>query len=338
MRVFFKVVAAGVALLFILTAVPSLILFNLDRKAFNAETYQAAFAKADFYERLPSVMAESLLSSAAQQENFPIVMRGMSAAAWENFFRALLPQTSFQQMGDEALNSIFAYLNLQSNSASFSLAPLKQSMAGEAGTQAVLSLLAELPNCTLEQIGQMTLGLLSSSEIQFCNPPAEMLPLLTPIIQGQMQMTAQFLPDQYTLIDAPPADDPRASLQKARLAMRLSPILPLGLLLVMTLMAVNSLKSWLRWWGVPLLASGGTAVLIAIGGGSVLVGNLLQRVLLNGSSRVLPDILLDYAGVLPQALAKTLLAPVLWQGIVFFSLGAAMLAGSMFVREKSGDQ
>lgn len=333
MRVFLKTLAALTAALFILTAVISLILFNFDRKAFTAATYQKAFANADFYNQLPAIMANTILTSSAQKDGFPIVMRGMSETAWENFFRALLPQEMLKAMGDEVLNSIFAYINMQSNTAVLSLVPLKESMVGEAGVQAAISLLAELPDCTLEQIGQMTLGVLSSSEIQFCNPPAEMLPILIPIIQGQMQVTAQFLPDQYTLISIPAARDPRVPLQRARLGMRLSPILPLGLLFLMTLMAVNSLKSWLKWWGIPLLITGLILALTGLLGGPI-VGNVIQRLLNNGGAGMLPAILMDHAGNLAQAMVKTLLVPVLWQGGVLFLIGVLMLIGGLLVREK----
>ena len=228
MNVFKKILAAVFATLFVITSILALILFNFDRKAFTAETYQKAFANANFYDQLPAIMAEAMVSSTANQDQLPVVMRGMSSQAWEAFFRTLLPQNILKSMGDDAVNSIFSYWNMQSNSAEISLMPLKAGMVSDAGVQAVFTLLKTQPDCTLRQIGQMTIDLLSKSEIQFCNPSEDLYPMLTPVIQGQMQMTVLAIPDDFTLISAPPENDPREKLQSARVLMRLSPIVPLG--------------------------------------------------------------------------------------------------------------
>ncbi|MDO9300289.1 MAG: hypothetical protein Q7T89_02860, partial [Anaerolineales bacterium] len=123
-----KIIGIIFAILFVITAVPALILFNFDRKAFTAQTHQKAFANANFYDQLPALMAESMLSSTTNTSQLPVVMRGMSQQAWEAYFRAMLPQETLKAMGDETLNSIFAYLNLQTNSVQISLIPLKASM------------------------------------------------------------------------------------------------------------------------------------------------------------------------------------------------------------------
>ena len=328
-----KTLAAIFAVLFIITAVTALIFFNFDRKAFTAETYQKGFANANFYDRLPAMMAETMVTTSTNQEQFPIVMRGMSTQAWDAFFRTLLPQDVLKAMGDDALNSTFAYLNMQANSAQVSLTPLKTAMVSDAGVQAVLTILKTQPDCTLQQIGQMTIDLLSNSQIQFCNPPQEMAPFLTPVIQSQMQMVSLAIPDQFVLISAPPANDPRQKLQDGRLLMRLSPIVPLGLLLLMTLLAVNSLKSWLNWWGTPFLITGGLACLMGLSGAPV-VGVVFQRILVNQMPAILPPLLLDYAGELASAMVKALLNPVLLQGFVLALIGLVMVVGALFVKAR----
>ncbi|MBK8418508.1 hypothetical protein [Candidatus Villigracilis saccharophilus] len=328
-----KTLAAIFAVLFIITAVAALIFFNFDRKAFTAETYQKGFANANFYDRLPAMMAETMVTTSTNQEQFPLVMRGMSTQAWDAFFRTLLPQDVLNAMADDALNSTFAYLNMQADSAQVSLTPLKTAMVSDAGVQAVLTILKTQPDCTLQQIGQMTIDLLSNSQIQFCNPPQEMTPFLTPVIQSQMQMVSLAIPDQFALISAPPANDPRQKLQDARLLMRLSPIVPLGLLLLMTLLAVNSLKSWLNWWGIPFLITGGLASLMGLSGAPV-VGVVFQRILVNRMPAILPPILLDYTGELASSMVKALLNPVLLQGLVLAVIGLVMVVGAFFVKAR----
>jgi hypothetical protein len=329
-----KILGILFAILFIATAVPALIFFNFDRRAFTAETYQKAFANADFYNKLPVVMAEAMLSASTDQSKLPVVMRGMSQNAWEEFFRTMLPQETLKVMGDEILNSTFAYLNMQTNSVQLSLVPLKASMVSDSGVQAVFKLLNAQPDCTFEQMAQMAMDLLTKSEMQFCKPPAELYPMLTPAIQGQMQFATLAVPNQLTLISSPPENDPRVKLQTARMAMRLSPILPLAFLLLMTIFTVNSLKSWLNWWGIPFLIIGVIASLMSLGGAPIF-GAILQRILVSRMPAFLPTILLDYTSDLASAMLQALLNPVLWQGLEIAFIGLIMAAGSYFIKGNS---
>ncbi len=274
-------------------------------------------------------MAESMLSSTTDTSQLPVVMRGMSQQAWEAYFRAMLPQETLKAMGDETLNSIFAYLNLQTNSVQISLIPLKASMVSDTGVQAVFTLLDTQPDCTLEQIAQMTFNLFNNNEIQFCKPPAELTTLLTPMIQGQMQFATQAIPDQLDLISAPPENDPRQALQSARMIMKLSPILPLAFLLLVTIAVVNSLKSWLNWWGVPLFVTGLLAMLMGLGGAPIF-GAMLQGILANG----LPSVMLGFANDLTSAMLQALLIPVLWQGLGIAVIGFGMAGVSYLTKHQ----
>jgi hypothetical protein len=323
-------------ILFISTAVPALVFFNFDRRAFTAETYQQAFARSDFYNKLPASMAESMLASTTDTSQMPIVMRGMSQEAWEGYFRAMLPPETLKTLGDETLTSVLAYLDHQTDSVQVSLVPLKTSMASEAGVRAVFALLATQPACTLEQIAQATMNLLNSNEIQFCNPPAELVPMLTPMIQGQMQAAAFAIPDQLTLLSAPPQNDPRDKLQTARLAMRLSPILPLGFLFLMTIFTVNSLRSWLNWWGIPLFITGGLTAFLGLVGASVF-GTIFQELLASTLrvSSFLPALLLDSAHALATAMLQALFLPILWQGLGIAFIGFGMAVAGYFIKTRN---
>jgi len=326
-----KILAAIFAVLFIVTAIPALILFNFERRAFTVETYQKAFANADFYDQLPAIMAETMISSTTNKAQIPLVMRGLDANVWEAFFRTLLPQDVLKALGDEALNSVFAYWNMETNSAQLSLIPIKTGMVSDAGVQAVFTLLNTQPDCTLLQLGQMSMGLLSNGELQFCNPPQEMASLLTPVIQGQMQITALAIPDQITIISAPPENDPRQRLQTMRMLMRFSPIFPLIFLLMVTVIIVSSLKSWLNWWGFPFIITGIFASLISLSGAPV-VSVIIQRILVSRMPEFLPGILLDYTSNLASAMVQALLNPVLLQGLILALIGSVMVVGGILLR------
>jgi hypothetical protein len=326
-----KSIAAFCAISFIFTGVVSLFLFNFDQRAFTAETYQKAFARDDFYNKLPAIMADSMVSTGADQSQFPIVMRGMGREAWEAFFQNLLPPDVLRVMGDDAMNSMIAYLNMETDSAQLNLVPLKASLVGDAGVQAVFSLLRVFPECNLFQIGQMTLSLMSGGQIELCNPPADLRPILVPVIQGQMQFTAAVIPNQVVIISAPLQNDPRQRLETARVFMRISPLLPMVLLLGVLIFGVRSLRGWLTWWGIPLAITGGLAFIIALLGGPVF-GEIFQRILLAQMPNYLPALLLDYAGSLAAAMVGALLTPVMWQGLALGFFGAGMMGAGYLLK------
>jgi hypothetical protein len=317
------------AAFFVFTAVFALFLFNFDRKAFTAETYQKVFAKEEFYNRLPVVLAQTVMNMNTSQ--LPISMQGLNQQGWEAFFRSLLPPETLKVMGDDALNSTFAYLNMQADSAQLSLAPLKASMMSDVGVQAVYGLLSTQPDCSLKQIAMMTFNLLNNQQIEFCKPPELLNPLITPAIQAQLQVATLAIPDQIVLARAPADHDPRQSLKIARLFMRLTPILPLAFLLLLTILAVNSLRGWLEWWGISFAVTGFLAMILSLGGAPVFSG-IMQRILINRMQNYLPVILLDYAGDLAKAMVQALLKPVLIQGIILLILGLVMAGVGYYLR------
>src|SRR5436190_21118048 len=100
-----KYLAYTFAVLFVLSAVLSLLFVNFEQRAFRAETYQQALMNGDFYNRIPAVLAEAMVgSSSTNFQALPFAMQGMNTQTWENFFRTLLPQDALKSIGDDALN------------------------------------------------------------------------------------------------------------------------------------------------------------------------------------------------------------------------------------------
>jgi hypothetical protein len=321
-----KTVAAMLATLFILTALAAQFLFNLEQKAFSPVTYQQAFANDQFYERMPSILAESVATGSMQ--GLPVSLQGLTQQNWENFFRDLLPPETLKLMGDQALASILAYLNDESDRAVLSLAPLKERMVGEPGTQAVINLMRTQPVCTLAEIARITMAVLNSQELSLCNPPEDMYPLVVPLIQGQLQITSAAIPGEVTLAHFDPAvtagADPRDRMQLARFLMRFSPLVPLLFLLAMTAFAVRSLGDWLTWWGLPFFIIGFVGALV-----SLLAAPLISLLLLDFLSALLPSflpqVLLANGSQLASAIVGQMLQPTALQGILLAVLGLAML-------------
>jgi uncharacterized membrane protein YbhN (UPF0104 family) len=165
--------------------------------------------------------------------------------------------------------------------------------------------------------------MLSGDQIQLCNPPENVLPMLMPLIQGQMQVTASLIPDQLTLITAPPQNDPRERIQTLRLFMRLSLILPILCLLALTVFAVRSLRDWLNWWGTPLASTGFIAFVIGILGAPIFSA-ALERILTSQLPDYLPAFLLEFSSGIAAAMVQALLTPVVIQGIILTFIGVSM--------------
>jgi hypothetical protein len=182
----------------------------------------------------------------------------------------------------------------------------------------------------------MTVMALSAQEIQFCNPPAELRSALVPVIEFQMQATAAALPDEIPLIK-PRGDsaqgDPRDRLAIIRLFMRLSPLVPIGLLLLVTLLAVRSLKNWLEWWGIPLTVTGFCTMFLAALGGPV-VRVMLQQALAGNLPAYLPVSILDFTTDMAGTAAREIMEPVVGQGLILGVVGLIMLLVS-FLRTRS---
>ncbi len=332
MTTYRKPIAILFTIAFVVTAVMALLFFNFDRRAFTAETYQQAFAREDFYNKIPSLLAQSITSGEDVTQQ-PLGMQGLNQETWDSFFRTLLPPDVLKVIGDDLLNSTFAYLNLESDLIQVNLSPVKANMVGETGTQAALVLIKSLPACTLDQAAMIMFGMFSGDQIQLCNPPEDILPMLMPIIQGQMQVTASLIPDQLTLITAPPQNDPRQRLQTIRFFLRLSPLLPLMFLFGLTIFAVRSLKDWLIWWGISLGITGFIASLIGLLG-APLLGAVLERLLAARLPNYLPVFLVDFTGDFSAAMVRALLNPVLWQGVILAVIGGGMFVAGYFINTK----
>lgn len=332
MDMYRKSFAVFFASAFVVTGIAALFFFNFDRRAFTAETYQQAFAQEDFYNKIPGLIAQSILSGTETTQQ-PLGMQGLSQETWESFIGTLLPPDVVKPIGDDLLNSTFEYLNLESSSIQVNLIPFKTRMMGETGAQAALSLINALPACTLDQSVLIMFGMVSGGQIELCRPPDDILPMLMPLVQGQMQAAAAIIPDELTVVTAPLQDDPRERLQTARFLMRFSLILPLMFLITLTAFAVRSLKDWLLWWGIPFFVTGAISFILSLLGAPVF-GSMLERILTSNMAGILPVFLADFAGDLASAMARALLNPILWQGAVLAIIGAGMAGVGYFIKPK----
>jgi hypothetical protein len=327
-----KFLAALCAVLFVMSSVVVLLLFNIERKAFSSETYKQAFANQGLYQRIPAMLASMLNTSIAENQNAIPLLKALTVADWQTSITILLPPEELKTMANNALDATFDYLNSKTDSAVISLVPVKTHLAGESGLQVVRQFLSLQPQCTPEQLTQMALGLLGG-QIALCNPPEEAMGLMAPFIQGQLQAMTSLLPDQLAFIPGTSSNtpnDPRLKLNAVRSAIKLTPFIPVLFLFGIAAFAARTLREWFIWWGWPLMIAGLISLFTALVG-SPLIGWILQLLIQNQGKIFIPAVLATSIGETASAVARQMLAPVVFQGFILALLGLGMIIASKFI-------
>jgi hypothetical protein len=330
--------AAICAVLFVISTVLVLLLFNIEAKAFSSATYKQAFEDQRLYERMPAVLATALTTTMGPNINAIPFLRALTLENWQNIISMLLPPEELKAMANNALDSIFDYLNGKTNSVVISLLPVKAQLAGDSGMRVVLQILSLQPACTTEQLTQMALGLLSG-EIALCNPPPEAIGLLTPFMQAQLQTLTTIIPNEITLVPGTlggTPQDPRLKLNTIRFAIKLTPLIPAFLLIAMTVFAVRSFVDWLTWWGWSFMLAGAGSVLIGLVG-APLVGWILQLLIQNQGTILIPPVFVSSIAETTSAVARQMLVPILIQGALLGFVGLGMVIVAMFLPRRPAD-
>jgi len=320
------VLAILCAIAFVVVGTASLLLFNIERRAFDSTTYKQAFEQQGLYNRMPAILASAIEQMIAQNPNAYPFLKELTVEDWQSTIASILPAEDVRALTDSALDSTFDYLNQRSDSVAITLIPIKARLAGPSSMDIVNQFLSTQPACTIEQLQQMALGFLGGS-IALCNPPPEALGLIAPFIQGQLQAVIANFPDQVTLVpmaDSGTPNDPRLKLHVVRSAIRFSPFLPLLLLLSIALFVVRSIHDILVWWGWPLAITGFGSAIIALVGAPI-IGLFLQFAIQRQGFIPLPPLLAPSITETVSAVAGQILSPVIWQGLAMTVIGATMI-------------
>ena len=335
MRALGQILAAICAILFVISTVAALLLFNVEAKAFSSATYKQAFEDQRLYERMPTILATALTTAMGPNMGAIPFLKALTIEDWQNTISILLPPEELKAMADNALDATFDYLNGRTNSAVISLLPVKAQLVGPSGMNVVLQILSLQPVCTTEQLTQMALGLLGG-EIALCNPPPEAIGLMTPFIQSQLQTMTTIIPNEVTFIPGTLSgtpNDPRVRLNTIRSTIKLTPLLPLLFLFALTVFAVRSLVDWLTWWGWSFMIAGASSVLIGLVG-APLVGWILQLLIQNQGTALIPPVFISSITETTSAVARQLLTPVLIQGALLGFVGLGMVILAMFLPKR----
>lgn len=341
-----KFIALFLAVAFVVSLVLSFFLYSFEKNAFDAETYKKAFLDKKFYKRIPAALGDQLVIMA--NGNGPEATEGNAAATlslfknlttndWETLIRELLTTEDLKAMSEANIDSVFNYINGNTSTASISLVAVKENLESERGVNAVLALLDTQPTCTLDQVKGMASSALTGKGLLFCKPPEIALEIAKPLIQTQLGALSRSIPQEKVYLSRENANEAFVQTQARRILMHLSPLVPLFLLSIITMIAVRTPKSWLQWWGYPLLISGGIGLLLSLLTTTLMQAVFNARVLSGNSGEISASML-----ALVYDLFDTLTRAFTQQSVLLASystlLGLMMLVGVFFLdrREKSG--
>jgi len=333
LRTIGKFIAGIGSFLFIFTGVIALLLFNIERKAFTSTTYKQAFERQNLYQRMPAILASAVSATVTQNPNLPTFVKTLTVTNWESTIASVLPPQELKVITDEILDSIFDYINRRSNSVVISVIPLKNHLIGPTGVEVVRQILRAQPACTPEQLQAIALGFLSGGDILLCSPPEDIMALLTPVIESQIQVLSVAIPDQITLVPetlSGTPSDPRPRLNNLRLILLFSPLLPVAFLIAITIFAVRDLKGLLNWWGWPLMLTGMGSLLVAWLGAPI-VGLIVRGFIQIQGARIIPAILLSTLEETASSVTSEILYPVTIGGLILAVLGFTMAVAALFV-------
>jgi hypothetical protein len=282
--------------------------------------------------------------SGTSEGGMPPFLQNLTSADWQAILTILLPADTLKAMTESTLDQMFSYLNGESDTVSVPLDKLKERLLGPIGTDLFQQLLNSQQPCTEQDLAQLIFGT-SNGGMVLCKPSEDMLPLVATILPGLLKTVVPQIPDKAIIIKPPVRGapypgtgpfgaDPITTLRTVRLVMRLSPLVPLAFLLLVTLFAVRNPKSWMRWWGIPIFVSG--MVALGFGISAVPVLNKVWTWLI--VPRIPPFIPVDISGIgqeLLRSIIHTLSGWIILPAIIMIAVGLAGWIGSYYLRTKN---
>jgi hypothetical protein len=277
-----------------------------------------------------------IYSYVEDSNNASVLLTLLSKDQMRFVISSLLPPNELETLMDGTFDSFFNFLNGETDSISISLVSIKQHVVSEGGVQAFTQLLQMQPECTAEQILQMGFGFLGSNPtLMMCKPPDDVMNLVTPLIQTQLQSIASNFPDQLTLAGSDQAGlvEFRTRFNKVRAVMRLTPAFPIVFLLAIVIFTVRSLSEWLNWWGIPFLITGVSSVFVALIG-APLIRFFMETVILQGNANM-PVIFLDMMRNAVGSIVGLILQPIAIEGVILALIGTGMIIAAGLLNRKS---
>jgi hypothetical protein len=309
-----KIIAAGLGLLFVLSAISSVFLVNAQNKLLVSETYKLALVEQDIYKQLPNLFARQIARSVehnpclenpeqcegevqdhnSQEDDTsdpPPYLKNLEREDWERILSQILTPEWIKSQIESALDQFFNFLDSGEDEfrITISLVELKANVTGKKGMDIIRILVDAQPPCTESLLGifmDMLANDFSPDQLLQCRPPQDILDGLAPIMEAALDLVIDLIPNTATFgtnffweEEDQSQDRSREGLpinfQTIRLIIRMSPLAPILFLILLSIFGIRSLKDWFLWWGIPFSIVGMVSFAIALFGYPML--NLIWR-------------------------------------------------------------
>jgi hypothetical protein len=211
----------------------------------------------------------------------PFFLLNLKKQDLESIIINLAPPKWLQAQTESVIDQIFAYLNFGGEpEITISLAALKERLAGEEGTRAFMRMAMAQPLCTPEQVAIVESDEdIAPEDMPICRPPEPLKERYADKAHQTLQAVATDILDEVSVITlaeeegvsvslpeepGPLGNDPRVKFQIVKWSTRLSPLVPITMLLFATLIVVRSRKGWARWWSISFLIAGVAGLVLAL--------------------------------------------------------------------------
>ncbi len=343
----YKILSIICALAFTLSTAASLVWVNFDRTLLVSSTYKKALLEERFYDRLPAIVADQmvrLLYSGKSSDKVPGLFKSAATEEMEKGVTLLLPAEAVRLQTEDLLDQIFAYINGQQDAIRIDWIPFKQRLAGPEGLEAALQMIRSQPVCTFEQLQQIVVVTFTGEgDLVLCRPSDDLLELLSPLVQFQINILVPLIPDSDTVsLPAGPnptdfgpfGQGPAGGMRLGLLLFRLSPLLPLFFLVLISLLAVRTVRDLLRWWGIPAFSAGLLTLVATVILPPIFEWGWSTRLTPRLPATASPD-LVNAVHDLIRVVFQNFLSAVYWTGGVLAFLGLVMWLASVFINERA---
>lgn len=353
-----KVFAILFSILLVLSAIGSLLMITFVNQSLDPVLYEKALSESKLYERLPQLIGEQIVFSVnrnpclsdpstctdAQLGSTPAYLSSIDATEWAAVISRLVNPLWLKTQVDSVIDQVFNTLNTpgQSLSLDISLIELKARLGGEDGYQAALTLFNSLEPCTAKDALNLPSILMNAENpvgMPLCRPSEEVLKLGEDTLRATLKKLADSIPDDTSGFSSAQLGNLgtglptiQRTLQLARTIALLSPVIPLFLLLIITLLVVRSFKSFLKWWGIPLAVTGILTFISGLLITPVIRSLLLTRVnLLTGMA---PGVL-EMLKLIVLKIASSFRYSLLIEAVILFVIGLLMSIFAQLIHPKS---
>lgn len=269
----------------------------------------------------------------------------VSIDSWREIRWEALPNEILAEWVSIAVDGTYEWIDSDERvpDVSWDLRSFKERVNSEHGEKSVQIVFDSLPPCTEEEVADFKSRLAAAppgTEVLYnlCRFPEPWFDDQVSDYHDSLILVVENIPDTFALtqelarIEDTQGIGPeliKGQLLLIRLLMRMAPLVPVVLLLLILLFAVRSLQELGRWWGIPIVLGGALLLILSLVYRATLIG-----VLTIGPLSEVPPLVREEAISAIMVLVAEILRPLMAQSIVILVLGLILMIVGATVRPK----